>query len=292
MRYSFRQLEVFLATAKHENVTRAADSLAMSQSAASGALKELEAQFNVQLFDRIGKRLKLSEFGTQLRPEAQNLLARALDFERAIGGADVMGKLHIGATMTIGNYLAVGMIADFRHQYPAAQVELSVANTHAIAARVVDFELDMGLIEGEYYHRDLTAVPWRPDELQVFVAPQHPLANGSVSDDVDLLNIKWILRESGSGTRQAFNRAMQGILPELKVDMELQRTEAIKRAVEANLGVGCLSSISLVEAFARGSLCPVAVPHRDFSRQLYIITHRSKFQNEALKQWLQLCIRS
>ena len=83
MRYSLRQLEVFLATARHENVTRAAAALAMSQSAASGALKELEDQFNVQLFDRVGKRLQLSELGHQLRPQAQSLLDQAREFEQA-----------------------------------------------------------------------------------------------------------------------------------------------------------------------------------------------------------------
>ena len=118
MRYSLRQLEVFLATAQHENVTRAAASLAMSQSAASGSLKELEAQFEMQLFDRVGKRLQLSALGVQLRPQAENLLAQARAFEQALAGDDVTGRLQNGATLTIGNYLAVGMIADFRRHYP------------------------------------------------------------------------------------------------------------------------------------------------------------------------------
>ena len=113
MRYSLRQLEVFLATAHFENVTRAADSLAMSQSAASGSLKEFEQQFAVQLFDRRGKRLKLSDLGRELRPAAENLLAQARAFENALEGGEVMGRLNVGATLTIGNYLAVGMILTF-----------------------------------------------------------------------------------------------------------------------------------------------------------------------------------
>ena len=90
MRYSLRQLEVFLATAAQENVTRAAEGLAMSQSAASGALKELEDQFGVKLFDRVGKRLQLSELGRQLRPQAETLLAQARAFEQALAGEDAM----------------------------------------------------------------------------------------------------------------------------------------------------------------------------------------------------------
>jgi DNA-binding transcriptional LysR family regulator len=290
MRYSLRQLEVFLATAHFENVTRAAASLAMSQSAASGSLRDLEAQFGVQLFDRVGKRLQLSELGLQLRPQAERLQEQAVDFQRALAGEEVMGRLKIGATLTIGNYLAVGMIAKFRSRYPTAEVALTVANTETIAEQVKNFELDLGLIEGELQQPELETVHWREDELQVFAAPGHPLAWAGPLTDQQLLTLPWIVREPGSGTRQTFDRAMHGILTDLNITMELQHTEAIKRAVEAELGVGCLSKISLVEAFARGSLVPLQVPGRDFSRQFNIISHRKKYHSAALRQWLDLCL--
>lgn len=290
MRYSLRQLEVFLATAHNENVTRAAESLSMSQSAASGSLRDLETQFDVQLFDRIGKRLQLSELGLQLRPQAERLLEQALAFEQALAGMEVVGKLKIGATLTIGNYLAVGMIAEFHQRYPSADVALTVANTETIAEQVVNFELDMGLIEGELHNPELETLHWRDDELQVFAAPGHPLAGVDAIGDEQLRLLPWIVRESGSGTRQTFDRAMHGILTDLTIAMELQHTEAIKRAVEAGLGVGCLSKISLVEAFARGSLVPLEVVGRDFSRQFNIITHRKKYHSAGLKQWLKLCL--
>lgn len=292
MRYTLRQLQVFLATAHHENVSRAAESLAMSQSAASGALRELEKQFDVQLFDRIGKRLRLSELGRQLRPAAEDLLARALAFEQSLSGEEVSGRLQVGATLTIGNYLAVPMIADFRQRYPGADIALTVANTAAIAEGVANFELDVGLVEGEFVHPDLQSQHWQADELAVFAAPGHPLARRRALNDRDLLQLDWIVRESGSGTRQTFERAMHGLLPELRIVLELQHTEGIKRAVEAGLGVGCLSRISLVEAFARGSLVPLQVPGRDFSRQLNIVLHRHKYHTAGLRHWLQLCRES
>ena len=289
MRYSLRQLEVFLATARHENVTRAAADLAMSQSAASGSLRELEEQFDVRLFDRVGKRLQLSELGRQLRPRAETLLEQARAFEQALAGEEVMGRLLVGATLTIGNYLAVAMIAEFRRRYPGAEIALSVANTATIAEQVARFELDMGLVEGELNHPELESSHWRADELVVFAAPDHPLARSGGLGDRALRQLPWIVRERGSGTRQAFDRAMHGLLPELDIAMELQHTEAIKRAVEAGLGVGCLSRISLVDAFRRGSLVPLKVPGRDFSRELYLVTHRSKFHGSALRRWLDLC---
>jgi DNA-binding transcriptional LysR family regulator len=289
MRYSLRQLEVFLATAHHENVTRAASDLSMSQSAASGSLNDLESQFGVKLFDRVGKRLQLSELGLQLRPQAEHLLEQAHELQSALAGEAVVGHLNIGATLTIGNYLAVGMIAEFRRRFPAADVSLSVANTENIAQRVRNFELDLGLIEGELHQPELDTLHWRDDELQVFASPQHPLSGLGPLNDEQLLSLRWIVRESGSGTRQTFDRAMHGILTDLDINMELQHTEAIKRAVEAQLGVGCLSKICLEEAFARGSLVPLPVSGRDFSRQFNIITHKQKFHGAGLRQWLQLC---
>ena len=289
MRYSLRQLEVFLATARFENVTRAADSLAMSQSAASGSLKELEQQFGIQLFDRVGKRLQLSELGRQLRPAAERLLGQARAFEQALGGNEVVGRLEVGATLTIGNYLAVSLIAEFRRRHPLADIALHVANTQTIAERVASFELDMGLIEGELVHPDLETLHWRADELQVFATPGHPLASARRITDAELKLQRWIVREPGSGTRQTFERAMHGILSDLDIALELQHTEAIKRAVEAGLGVGCLSRISLEDAFRRGTLVPLHVPQRDFSRELYLILHRDKFHSATLRRWLDVC---
>ncbi|NQX89356.1 MAG: LysR family transcriptional regulator [Halioglobus sp.] len=289
MRYTLRQLEVFLATARHSNVTRAAEELAMSQSAASGALAELENQFEVKLFDRRGKRLHLSELGQQLRAEAQQLLDQAQALEQALAGEDIVGGLSIGATLTIGNYVAVNMIADFRRLHPMANIALQVANTETIAKRVAEFDLDMGLIEGELHHPELTIQHWRQDELVVFAAPDHYLAEAEALSDQQLLTQRWIVREQGSGTRQAFDRAMHGILPDLYIAMALQHTEAIKRAVEAGLGIGCLSRICLADAFKRGTLVPLPVNDRDFCREWYLITHRDKFHSAALQEWLTLC---
>lgn len=292
MKYTLRQLEVFLATARHENVSRAADELAMSQSAASGSLKELEQQFGVQLFDRLGKRLQLSELGRQLRAQAESLLLQAQEFEQAMAGGEAVGSLRIGATLTIGNYLAVALIAAFREQFPAAEVTLEVANTATIARKVADFELDLGMIEGEINSSQLDTIHWRDDSLQVFAAPSHPLAGKRRVSDAQLASQQWIVREPGSGTRQTFDRAMHGLLSDLDIVMELQHTEAIKRAVEAGLGVGCLSSISLADAFARGSLVPLNVPQRDFSRQLNVIARRDHYNSAATRHWLALCAQN
>lgn len=288
LHFSLRQLQVFVAIAHERNVSRAAKRLAMSQSACSGALKDLESQYGLQLFDRVGKRLQVNELGQQLHPQAEALLAQAQAFEQALRQQPGGGNLRVGATLTIGNYLAVGLIDLYMRAVPGGRVKLEVANTPAITAALLNFDIDVGMIEGEVQHPDLVIEPWRADELVCFCAPDHPYAGKQGLTDTDLLAARWIVREAGSGTRQSFERAMHGLLPDLQILMELQHTEAIKRAVEAGLGLGCLSRISLVEAFRRGSLVELPCP-RDFSRDLYLALHRQKFRGRGLQQWLSIC---
>ncbi|GLQ32644.1 LysR family transcriptional regulator [Litoribrevibacter albus] len=289
MRYTFRQLEVFLAAAHFQNITKAADSLSMSQSAASSALKDIESQFDLPLFDRIGKRLQLNEQGRLIRPKAEQLIEQAKELERIMAQHKDAGHLKVGATLTIGNYLAVSTMAEMMQEQPDAEVSLSVANTSEIGQKVLNFEIDIGLIEGELQHQDLDVIPWRDDELVVFCAPEHPFADQLQLTDRQLKEAEWILRESGSGTRQAFDRAMHGVLPEIQVKLELQHTEAIKRAVSANLGIGCLSRVALEDAFKRGSLIPLPVPHRDFSRKFYFVIHKQKYRSAGIERWMELC---
>lgn len=292
MRYSLRQLEVFVEVARTESVSRAADALGMSQSAASGALIELERQFDVRLFERVGKRLRLSALGREVRPRAEAVLDHARELDGALQRRQEVGSLRVGATLTIGNYLAVPLLARFRRDNPGAEPTLVIANTEEIARQMANFELDVALIEGEISHPELVVTPWRQDELVVFCAAGDPLAKKRALTDEDLRRAAWIVREHGSGTRQAFDRAMHGLLPELRIGLTLQQTEAIKGAVEAGLGVGCVSRLALGDAFKRGSLHACRVPQRDFVRQFFFLLHKQKFRSTAVERWLTLCRES
>src|SRR3954462_15992664 len=174
MGYTLRQLEVFLAVASQESVSRAAESLAMSQSAVSGALADLERQFDIQLFERLGKRLQLSELGRSIRARAEALQQQASEFENELSSNGAVGQLRVGATLTIGNHLMVPEISSFMREHPSARITLDVANTAEIARKVLNFEIDIGLVEGELQEPELRVTRWRPDELVVFCAPQHP----------------------------------------------------------------------------------------------------------------------
>jgi len=289
MRFSLRQLEVFASVARSESVSRAARDLAMSQSAVSGSLAELERQFDVQLFQRIGKRLQLSDQGRALRPMAEALCEQAQELERAFSGQREVAELRVGATLSIGNYLCAPLMARFMSEHPGSRVTLHVANTAEIARRVKNFEIDLGLIEGELADPELEVTRWRADELCVFASPAHPLAKRKHLSDADLKGAAWILREQGSGTRQTFERAMRGLLPELNVALELEHTEAIKSAVKAGLGLGCVSRIALGDAFKHRSLVPCSVPDRDFRRHFYFVLHERKLKARALTSFIDLC---
>lgn len=288
MKYTLRQLEVFLAIAHHENVSRAADALAMSQSACSAALKDLESQFDIQLFDRVGKRLQTNEMGRQLRPHAESLMQQARELETELQQHKHGGLLKIGATLTIGNYLCVPLIQQYMKQ-SGAVAKLEVANTTVIARKLLNFDIDIGMIEGEINHPDLEMLPWLDDELQCFCSPRNPLAQKNSLSEADILAAQWITREPGSGTRQIFERGMGELFPQLKIQLELEHTEAIKRAVEADMGISCLSKIALEDAFTSRRLVTLAAPHHNFHRKLYLVLHKTKYRSAGILRWLEIC---
>ncbi len=289
MKFTLRQLAIFVATTRHGSVSQAAEALSMSQSAASSALAELERHFDVRLFDRVGKSVKVNELGKRLLPHAVELLDRAEEIEDLLHGKCGFGSLDIGATLTIGNYLATLIVAEFLQRHPESSISLEVRNTATIIQLVAGFELDLGMIEGSCSHPELEAIPWLDDELTVFCAPSHPLARAARADAEALLAQPWILREIGSGTRQTFDRAVQALGAPVKVRLELEHTEAIKRAVESGLGLGCISRLALREATRRGSLVALATPELDLRRRFHFLWHRQKFHSAGMHAFLDLC---
>ncbi len=289
MRFSLRQLRVFVEVARHESVSRAATTLALSQSATSTALAELERQYDTQLFDRFGKTLRLNELGQALLPQAVEWIERAAAIENVLEGRAGYGLLRIGATLTIGNYLATLIVADFLKRHPESTLQLRVHNTAAIIDQLVRHELDLGLIEGSCRHPDLHVEPWVADELVVFCAPAHPLASRGSATLAELAGEAWIVREPGSGTRETLDQALRHHHSALNIRLELEHTEAIKRAVEFGLGIGCISRLALREAFRRGSLVAIETSELDLRRDFQFLWQRRKFQTAGMREFIDLC---
>lgn len=290
VRITLKQLEVFIAVAQAGNVTRAAENLNITQSATSMSLADCEAQLGRKLFDRVGKRLQLNDAGRLLLPKALDAIARIREIEAmAASDAPLIGQLRIGASLTIGNYMLPGLIGSFMRAHAGAHVTLDVANTRHVIQALEHFQIDIGFIEGFCHEPDIEVIPWCRDELVVFAAAGHPLAGKKNITPDDLAATDWILREPGSGTREVFDNAVLGRIPRLNLLMEFSHTEALKRAVETGIGIGCASRRTLEESLASGSVVVLPTPFLNLERELYMLIHRQKYRTQGLEAFLTHC---
>lgn len=278
MKITLRQLQIFLAVAQSGSTTAAADAVALSQSAASAALNELEGALQVQLFDRVGKRLVLNDNGRLLLPQAQHMLDAANTIEQQFLTPDQAGaELHIGASTTIGSYLLPEMIALYRRDHPQLRVRALVANTADIVAAVSNFEVDAALIEGSCHAGDVLVEPWMTDELIVVASPQHPLAQeGKKLSFKKLSQADWLLREAGSGTREAVEHALLPYLHHLPSACEFGNSEAIKRATAEGMGISCLSRAVVKDLLESGRLIELATPLPVLRRHFYLVRNKHR----------------
>ncbi|MDM2744722.1 DNA-binding transcriptional regulator YeiE [Citrobacter sp. Cu231] len=283
MHITLRQLEVFAEVLKSGSTTQASVMLALSQSAVSAALTDLEGQLGVQLFDRVGKRLVVNEHGRLLYPRALALLEQTTEIEQLF--REDNGAIRVYASSTIGNYILPAMIARYRHDFPDLPLELSVGNSQDVINAVLDFRVDIGLIEGPCHSTEIISEPWLEDELVVFAVPSSPLTKGPVTLE-QLAASPWILRERGSGTRELVDYLLLSHLPRFQMAMELGNSEAIKHAVRHGLGISCLSRRVIAEQLQAGTLSEVPVPLPHLVRTLWRVHHRQKHISNAITRFL------
>lgn len=286
MHITLRQIEVFSEVLKSGSTTQASQVLALSQSAVSAALADLENQLGVQLFDRVGKRLVVNEHGRLLYPRAVGLMEQAGEIEQLF--KEDNGAIRLFASSTIGNYLLPGMIAAYRRDFPALPLELSVGNSQDAINAVADFRVDIGLIEGPCHELDIISEPWLEDELVVFAAPDAAILQQPITLEA-LAAAPWILRERGSGTREIVDYLLLSHLPQFQLGMELGNSEAIKHAVRHGMGISCLSRRVIEDQLEAGTLVEVAIPLPRLTRTLYRIHHRQKHVSKALSRFLSYC---
>lgn len=296
---TLRQLQIFVAVARTGSTTAAGSSIALSQSATSSAINELERLLSLQLFDRAGKRLLLNDNGRALLPQAQTLLQAANSIERMAQNSDSqLQELRIGASTTIGSYVLPQLLSGFlggRHRDADAwNSSIVVGNTASVCARVAAFELDIGLIEGPSHEPALLVHPWLTDEMVIVASPEHPVARaipgvGGLTrraSPASLRDSVWLLRETGSGTREATD---QVLLPHLRLyrrTIELGSSEAIKHAAAAGLGIACLSRWVASDLLDTGRLCVVRTSLPQIMRQCQWVVHRDKQFTPALSRFV------
>ncbi|HSY29953.1 MAG TPA: LysR family transcriptional regulator [Burkholderiaceae bacterium] len=292
MRISLRQLQIFAAVAESGSTTAAAELVALSQSAASAGLNELESMLQHKLFDRVGKRLLLNDNGRLLLPQARQMLDAATTIERQFSASDGAAGLRIGASTTIGIYVLPAILAAVSTRATALHPSVNIANTADIAAAVENFDIDMGLVEGPCHQADLLVEPWIKDDLVIVCAPDHPILTGKPGSRISLKALReagWLLRESGSGTREAVEHALVPHLHTLRAAGEFSNAEAIKHAAAAGLGLACLSLLVVRDMLEAGRLIQLSTALPSLSRHFYLIRNRHKILSTRLEHFLHFC---
>ena len=282
MHITFRQLQVFLAVAKTENLTEASLDLAMSKSAVSQALADLEMQLGVDLFERLRGRLLLSSEGRRLIPHAEELLERSRDLETLFSDT-ARGQLRLSTTLTVGNFLAVDLLADFRLRsgwMPA----VTVGNTEDVARSLLNFSTDLGLIEGPVTEPDLITEPWMSDEMVVIAPKNHPLAGKTATWDA-LSKETWILREKGSSTRNFFNTQIGQYLKTKNITAEVNSFKIIVSLLMRGMGISYMSKRVLTDPFYSQFISQIHC-QRSFKRQLSFCLHRKKYLSGDLRAFI------
>lgn len=288
---TLEQLRIFVAVAERQHVTQAARALNLAQSAASHAIAALEARHETRLFDRIGRRVELTEAGRAFLEEARALLARAEAAELVLGEFSTLkrGTLSVQASQTIAGYWLPRHLVAFRRAHPQIQIRLTIGNTAQVAAAVESGTAELGFVEGAVESARLVSKPVARDQLVVVVGPEHPWAGRDRLRPAALAAGDWVLREPGSGTRSVFEEALArfGLEPSaLRVVLELPSNEAVRAAVEAGLGSTALSASVAAPSLEAGLLRPVGLrlPPRDF----HVLQHCDRYRSRAAAALLDL----
>ncbi len=278
------QLRVFVAVAERQHLTRGAQALHLTPSAATASIQALEARHGTKLFHRVGRRLELSDSGRAFLPEARAALAAAAAADlalRELGGLE-RGRLALAASQTLASYWLPPLLMRFATAHPGVSLSLTEGNTGTVAAAVLAGEAEIGCIEGEVVEPGLAIVPLADDRLVVVGSPRHPLARRRAVPASAFEAHRWVMREPGSGTRGAFEAAMReaGVAPgALAVTLVLPTNEAVCAAVADS---ACLTAVSdlvarpHVEA-GRLSRIDHALPTRRFA----LVRHKERFRTAA-----------
>lgn len=293
MKISLRQLQIFIAICKSGSTSAAAELVSLSQSATSASLNELESLLNVQLFDRIGKKLVLNENGRQILPQAMQAMdiGQSIEDQFNFNGQHQKTTLHIGASTTIGNYLLPPLLSQYSKE-ASILPKIEIANTSTISIAVANFEVDFGFIEGPCHESDLLVEKWLEDELIIVSSKHHPLALKNRKSKIttkDLSQAQWLLRESQSGTREAVEQLLKNYLENLESAGEFSNSEAIKHSAAEGLGIACLSRAVVADLIELGKLVELSTTLPPLTRNLYIIQNKYKVVSRWNQGFLDHC---
>ncbi|GIM44864.1 LysR family transcriptional regulator [Collibacillus ludicampi] len=283
-------LLVFTTVAEKKNFSRAAEALNLTQPAISLQIQTLEEHYGVRLFERSNKRVELTRAGEILYDYAIQILGLHNEAQQALNDLIglVTGRLVIGASLTIGEYVLPRLLATYTQMYPKVSVEVFIGNTEEIAEHALSNMIDVGLVEGPVIKKRLLITPFMDDELMLIVPSNHRLSAYSYVELNDLSNEIFILREAGSGTRFVMDELLHELPFEPKKMIQLGSTQSIKEAVEAGLGISFISKWTIRKELSLGTLNALRVKNHELKRQFSILYKENQFQSRAVTEFIQL----
>lgn len=286
---TIRHMRIFAEVCQTENITKAAENLYMTQPAVSRAVRELEEYYGVKLFERMNRRLYVTECGKNLYRHVIPILDLYDQTEQELKDWDRFGKLRAGASISIGNFLLPELAASFREIYPDIRLQVSISNSHDVQMALLQNSLDVGLIEGVVTEEDLHAEVFQQDRLLLIAGRDHPLRNKESVKLADLEEYNLLLREKGSAGRDFLDHvfAVRG-LP-LSPLWESTSTQALIRAVQMGIGISVLPEMLVRDAIDRGEVYSCSIEDEPFVRDNFLVWHKDKYLSKALQDFIRLC---
>lgn len=290
------QLLAFVAVAEEGNFTRAAEKLHISQPAVSQHIRSLEEKLDARLFDRSNKSVRLNRAGEIAYSHAKEILRlyeNMYSLIQDLKKGEARGPFRVGASYTFGEYILPHLIARFSALHPKVHTGVYIGNTRTIMQKVANEELDFGIIEGMSQHvPGVEVTPFAEDAVVVVAAHDHPLTREEHVTAERLEREHWIIREVGSGTREATDQVfrMYGIRPRSMA--EYSSTQVIKESVEVGLGITILSRWAIRKELRWKTLAVVPFGDRPFTRKFSFVRRKSEFRTKAAELFREFLLRN
>ena len=288
-----RRLKIFHTVARLLNFTKAAEELHMTQPAVTFQIRQLEDQFNTRLFDRTHNKVTLTDIGKQVFMYADRILKLYDDMMLSVTEmtGEVSGGVSLGASTTVAEYMLPLLIGEFKSKFPEVMISLKESNTEHIVSMVERNEIDIGIVEGSVNNKNLIVEQCHTDELVVIMPNNHPLAGNKKLTVQDVVEHPFISRESGSGTQEAIQNyvVQHGDHDILNIVFELSSPEAIKGAVEADMGLSIVSRCTIDKELKLGTLTAIELSPR-LERPFSIVRQRYKFKSRAADELLKFAL--
>ncbi len=280
---TIRQLQIFSVAATHLSFARAAEKLHLTHAAISLQIKQLEEVSGAQLFDRIGKRVFLTEAGEILLDHARQILQSLKDADESLMALKGLkgGRVALAVTST-AEYFAPGLLAQFRKAQADVRVRLLIDNREEVSRLLIANEVDLAIMGRPPADLDAEAVSFAPHPLVLIAGAGHPLASRARLTVEDLAAETLIVREAGSGTRSAMEEFFHEHAVKPRIGMEMGSNEAIKQAVVAGLGISFISQHTLGLELSAGRLAILKVEGTPVMRHWFLVRHKSKRLTPAL----------